>query len=68
MIQGLPGVRMRERFNSKGVFRRLICDESGGEVIEYALVLGMIIVTAIALIGAVGTRVLARWSSVNSSM
>ena len=43
-------------------------DERGGEVIEYALVLGLIIVTAIVLVGAVGTRVLARWSSANSSM
>jgi pilus assembly protein Flp/PilA len=59
---------MKESFNSPDIFRRLICDESGGEVIEYALVLGMIIVVAITLIGAVGTRVLARWSSVNSSM
>ncbi len=43
-------------------------DETGGEVIEYALILGMIIVVAIAVIGAVGTRVLGRWTSVNSSM
>jgi Flp pilus assembly pilin Flp len=49
-------------------FRRLVTDDSGGETIEYALVLGLIIVTAIAVIGAVGTRVVARWTSVNSSM
>jgi Flp pilus assembly pilin Flp len=49
-------------------FRQRIQDETGGEVIEYALILGMIIVVAIALIGAVGTKVLARWQSVNSSM
>jgi len=48
--------------------RSLVHDEGGGEVIEYALVLGMIIVVAISLIGAVGTRVVARWSSVNSSL
>lgn len=59
---------MKKSFNSPGLCRRLISDETGGEVIEYALVLGMIIVVAITLIGAVGTRVLARWSSVNSSM
>lgn len=47
---------------------RLMADESGGEVIEYALILGLIIVTAIAVIGAVGTKVLARWTSVNSSL
>jgi Flp pilus assembly pilin Flp len=49
-------------------FLRLLSDETGGEVIEYALILGMIIVVAIAIIGSVGTRVVARWTSVNSSM
>jgi pilus assembly protein Flp/PilA len=50
------------------MFVRLLGDESGGEVIEYALILGLIIVAAIAVVGAVGTKVLARWTSVNSSM
>lgn len=48
--------------------RNLVVEEQGGEVIEYALVLGLIIVTAIVAIGAVGTKVLARWTSVNSGM
>jgi len=47
---------------------RLIRDETGGEVIEYCLIMGMIIVVAIVLIGSVGTRVVARWGSVNSSL
>jgi len=47
---------------------RLIRDERGGEVIEYALIAGLIIVAAIAVIGTVGTKVLARWTSVNSSL
>jgi Flp pilus assembly pilin Flp len=46
----------------------LLSDESGGEVIEYALVAGMISVAAIAVIASFGTKVLARWNSVNSSM
>ena len=49
-------------------FRALIADENGGEVIEYALVLGLIVVVAIAVIGAVGTKVLGRWTSVNNSL
>jgi len=49
-------------------FRRLWSDESGGEVIEYALILGLIVVGAIVTVGAVGGKVLARWTSVNSSM
>jgi Flp pilus assembly pilin Flp len=43
-------------------------DESGGEVLEYALVAGLIVVAAISLIKSVGTKVLARWTSLNSSM
>lgn len=46
----------------------VIRDENGGEVIEYALIMGLIIVTAIAVIGTVGTKVLARWNSVNSRL
>jgi Flp pilus assembly pilin Flp len=32
------------------------------------LIAGLILVAAIAVIGAVGTKVLARWNSVNSSL
>ena len=47
---------------------RLLRDERGGEVLEYALVAGLIVVAAIAVIGSVGTKVLARWTSLNSGM
>jgi Flp pilus assembly pilin Flp len=43
-------------------------DESGGEVMEYAIVAGLISIVAIVVIGSVGTKVVARWNSVNSSM
>ena len=49
-------------------FRSFVQDESGGEVLEYALIAGLIIVTAIAVIGTVGTKVLGRWNSVDSSL
>jgi len=48
--------------------RRLLNDDAGGEVLEYALVAGLIVVTAIAVIGTVGTKILGRWNSLNSSM
>jgi len=48
--------------------KRLISDEQGGEVLEYALIAGLIIVAAIAVITSVGTKVLARWTSLNSSL
>lgn len=47
---------------------KLAKDEQGGEVLEYALIAGLIVVAAIAVIGSVGTKVLARWNSLNSSM
>ena len=47
---------------------RLVRDERGGETIEYALIMGLIVVAAIAVIGTVGTKVLARWTSVDSSL
>ena len=49
-------------------FRALARDDPGGEVLEYALVAGLIVIAAIAVIGAVGTKVLARWNSVESGM
>jgi pilus assembly protein Flp/PilA len=48
--------------------RTLVRDETGGEVLEYALIAGLIVVAAIATIASVGTKVLARWNSLNSSM
>ena len=48
--------------------KRLIADESGGEVLEYALVAGLIIVAAISIIGQVGVKVLAKWTSLNARM
>ena len=46
---------------------RLWRDESGGEVLEYALVSGLIVMVAISVTRSVGVKVLARWSSLNSS-
>jgi pilus assembly protein Flp/PilA len=50
------------------ILRSFLSDERGGEVLEYALIAGLIVVAAIAVIGKVGTKVLARWGSLNSSM
>ena len=47
---------------------RLVRDEQGGEVLEYALIAGLIVVAAIAVISSVGTKVLARWTSTDSAM
>ena len=50
------------------LFKQLIVDEEGGEVLEYALIVGLIVVAAIAAITSVGGKVLAKWTSLNASM
>ena len=46
----------------------LIRDENGGEVLEYALIAGLIVVAAVAVISSVGTKVFAKWNSLNDGM
>ena len=40
----------------RNLTRSLLRDENGGEVLEYALIAGLIVIAAIAVIGAVGTN------------
>ena len=47
---------------------RFLCDERGGEVLEYALIAGLIVVAAITAISAVGVKVLAHWTSLKNSI
>jgi Flp pilus assembly pilin Flp len=54
--------------NVKAIVKALLNDEQGGEVLEYALIAGLIIVGAIALITSVGTKVVARWTSLDGSL
>ena len=51
----------------RNLISRLIVEEQGGEVLEYALIAGLIVVAAIAAIGVVGTKVLARWNSLSGA-
>lgn len=50
------------------IFRELLIDDCGGETLEYAIIAGLIVVAALSLIRMVGTKVLARWTSLNSSV
>ena len=52
----------------KNLANKLFRDEQGGEVLEYALIMGLIVVACIAVIGAVGGKVLAKWNSVDTSL
>ena len=47
---------------------RLHRNERGGEIMEYALIAGLIAVAAIAVVAAFGGKVFAKWNSVNSSL
>jgi Flp pilus assembly pilin Flp len=51
----------------KNLVSKLVRDEQGGEVLEYALIAGLIVVASVATIYAVGGKVFARWTSLNSS-
>lgn len=50
------------------IARKLIADEAGGEVLEYALIAGLIIVASIAAVTTVGGKVVRRWTSLNASL
>ena len=54
--------------NVTNLLARLVRDENGGEVLEYALIAGLIVVAAIAAITTVGSKVLARWTSLSNSV
>ena len=47
---------------------RLCRDEAGGEALEFAMVAGLIVVGAISVIGKIGPKIVAKWSSLNSSL
>ena len=50
------------------IIRELLKDEQGGEVLEYALIAGLIVVAALSVIMTVGTKVTAKWSSLDSGL
>lgn len=65
MIRQAP---LRADFTAMKTLIQFISDESGGEVLEYALIAGLIVIASIAVIAAVGSNVVAQWTSVNSTM
>ena len=44
---------------------RLVHDERGSEVVEYALLLGMIVCACIVLVHAMGAKVVQKWTRIN---
>jgi Flp pilus assembly pilin Flp len=49
-------------------FRSIWRDEHGGEILEYVLVAGLIVAAAVAVVTAVGGKVLARWNTVSNAL
>jgi len=47
---------------------KLVKDENGAAVIEYAVVCGLIVVACIAAVATYGGKVLARWNSVSAQL
>ncbi len=52
----------------KNLLKKLVKDEQGGEVLEYALIAGLIVVGAIAVITTVGEKVVAKWEDVDAGL
>ena len=50
------------------LLNRIAREERGGEVLEYALVAGLVSVVAIALIASFGRKVLVRWNVVDGGL
>lgn len=44
------------------LLKSLARDQRGGEAMEYAIIAGLIIITAIAVITTIGTRVFGEWT------
>jgi pilus assembly protein Flp/PilA len=55
------------KYLARGV-KTFLADEDGGEVLEYALIVGLIVVAAIGAITSIGSKVHAKWTSLNASM
>ncbi len=50
----------------KSIIQNVLGDEQGTATIEYAFVMGLIIVAAMSVIGAFGGKVVGKWTSVNT--
>ncbi|HEY1685053.1 MAG TPA: Flp family type IVb pilin [Tepidisphaeraceae bacterium] len=62
----LPAARRKRAM--LGLAVKAFRDESGAEILEYSLILGLIVVGCITTVSCVGTKVLNRWNSVKSSI
>jgi Flp pilus assembly pilin Flp len=52
----------------RNLLGKLVRDERGGEVLEYALVATLVVIGAIAFISLVGGKVATNWTNVNNGL
>lgn len=57
-----------KRLSEHPLLTRLLRDEDGSETLEYAVVTSLVVMLAISVIKSIGTKVLGKWQSLNSSM
>lgn len=50
------------------MLRQLWSDDRGGELVEYALIAGVIVVAAFAVLTAISGKLVGRWSELNNTM
>ncbi len=50
------------------VLKKLVNDEQGGETIEYALLMGLIVIGVIGILGTLGVKVVERWQDISDAM
>jgi Flp pilus assembly pilin Flp len=62
---GGPSFRHRS-IHMDTTFVRCMKDEQGNEVLEYAILMGLIVLVALALIGTVGTKCVKMWNSISN--
>jgi len=48
----------------RSVIGRVLAEDQGGELIEYALIVGLIVVICLLCVTNVGTKVLQRWNDI----
>ena len=57
-----------EHINMNGLWRRLLTDDQGQDVIEYALLAAAISVIAIPVVPGIGTAILARYEGISTQV
>jgi Flp pilus assembly pilin Flp len=50
------------------VIARCLRDESGGECLEYAILVGLIVLGCIGFVGTLGIRVADKWNQISQAM